>query len=180
MASFGDVGTPPTADAAYNIPGDAVALENEIAQLRAEQTVNNNRTQAALAALTAMQDRARDAESAAAAAQPVPASPGLEDVSHGDVEGFLSDASAEPSSPPQPGTEAWAQRVLAQVKEMTDSLARHGFAPGPGKTPTKDDGAVAGNVQAENLKGPSSGPFGIGGNTGGSTTGHGRRHSGSI
>ena len=133
MDTHRDVAAP--ADAAYNVPGDAAALETEIAQLAAEQTVNRARTQAAVASLTAMQERARAAESAAAAAQPVPASPGVEDISHGDVEEFLSDGSGgapQAASPPQPGTEAWAQRVLAQVKEMTDSLARHGFgAPGP-------------------------------------------------
>ena len=73
-------------DAAWNVLGDAAVLEAEIAQLAAEQTVNRQRTQAAVASLTAMQDRARAAESAAARAQPVPTSPGVGDVSHGEVE----------------------------------------------------------------------------------------------
>ena len=105
MAASDSGGAPSVtaADAAYHLPGDAAALQAEIAQLAADQAVNRQRAEAAVAALTAMQERARDAESAAALAQPVPASPAGTDG------GGEQPDEGGPTSPPQPGTEAWSR-----------------------------------------------------------------------
>jgi len=128
----GDAPSATAADAAWNVPGDAAALEAEIAQLATEQAVNRQRAQAAVAALTAMQERARDAESTAARAQPVPASP-----AESKDGGPPSDGGAHvQASPPQPGTEEWAQHIVKQIQDMTEMLQRHGHAaPGVSTLP---------------------------------------------